>query len=301
MALAIESPDQDNRLREELADLGASLQRSTVQVQSEGRGHGSGVIWSAGGDIITNAHVAHESENTVVLWDGRELRAELRGRDRERDLAHLTVAGTDLPAAAVGDSDALSVGQIVLAVGNPLGFTGALTLGIIHAIAPAPDWGRGTWVQADVRLLPGNSGGPLADAFGRVIGINSMVAGGLGLAVPSNAVEQFLRSTGARPHIGISVQPVLVPIAGTRTSGLLVLDVTAGSAADAAGMLVGDIVLAVDGQRIEGSRALSSALYGPNAPATVRFDLWRGGTKLTLAVPLRPRRISQPEDQGAAA
>jgi serine protease Do len=156
-------------------------------------------------------------------------------------------------------------------------------------------------VQADVQLLPGNSGGPLADAYGRVIGINSMVAGGLGLAVPSNAVDQFLRSTGARPHIGISVQPVLVPIAGTRMPGLLVLGVESGSAAETAGMLVGDIVLAVNGQSIQGARTLASILYGRSSPTVVRFDLWRGGVKHTLDVPFGLDASARPEERGAAA
>src|SRR5258706_12605695 len=104
-----------------------------------------------------------------------------------RDLASLKIGATGLPAATPGDSSALRVGELVIAVGNPMGFIGALTTGVVHALP-----NRKRWVAADVRLAPGNSGGPLADAQGCVIGINTMIAGGLALAVPSNVVAEFL-------------------------------------------------------------------------------------------------------------
>ncbi len=122
-----------------------------------------------------------------------------------------------------GDSESLRVGQLVLAVGHPLGIKGALTTGIIHAINRAGQGGQQKWVQADLRLAPGNSGGPLANAWGQVIGINSMVAGGLALAVPSNAVERFLGATGRRAYLGVTTQPVQVKLQGTPALGLLTL------------------------------------------------------------------------------
>ena len=177
-------------LTEEFAALAAALSRSTVQVHElTSRNGGSGVIWRADGLIITNSHVVSGSHATVKLSDGRVFDAEVTARNPERDLAVLQIKATDLPTATVGDSDALRVGQMVLAIGNPFGLVG-VTTGIIHAMSS--NGCSSHWVQADVRLFPGNSGGPLADAGGRVIGINSMIAGGLAFAVPSNAVEYFL-------------------------------------------------------------------------------------------------------------
>ncbi len=184
-------------LGSELAAVAERLCRSTVQVLSARGGVGSGVIWDPDGLIITNAHVAHGSRATVKLLDGRVFEAAVTAKDPARDLAALKVEAADLLAATVGDSDALRVGELVLAVGNPLGLVGALTTGIIscNSALEAPSQQR--WVMADVRLSPGNSGGPLADARGQVIGINSMIVGSLALAVPSNAVERFLRTSGA--------------------------------------------------------------------------------------------------------
>jgi len=209
-------------------------------------GAGSGVIWRDDGLIVTNAHVARGPGATVELADGRAFPAEVVARDRQRDLAALQIQANDLPAATILDSDTLRVGQLVMAVGNPLGMVGAMTMGIIHSIAPAEGRGRGAWIQADVSLLPGNSGGPLADAGGRVVGINSMVAGELGLAVPSNAVQRFLGYGGQRPQLGVVMQPVLVPVNGQRVGGMLVLEVTPDSPAEAAGMIVGDNLTGVE-------------------------------------------------------
>ena len=177
-------------LTEEFAALAAALIRSTVQVRELSSPNcGSGVIWRPDGLIITNSHVVSGSRATVELSDRRVFDAAVTARNPERDLAALQIKAADLPPATVGDSDALRVGEMVLAIGNPFGLFG-VTTGIIHAISSK---GRSShWVQADVRLFPGNSGGPLADAKGRVIGINSMIAGGLAFAVPSNAVECFL-------------------------------------------------------------------------------------------------------------
>jgi serine protease Do len=133
----------------------------------------------------------------VVLPGGRRLPAALVAWDRHLDLAALRIEARDLPAATVGDPDRLRPGELVLAVGHPFGVPGAVVTGIVHA-APArgrPDGRR--WIQADLRLAPGNSGGPLADASGRVIGVNTMIAGGLALAVPSHVVQAFvMRSAG---------------------------------------------------------------------------------------------------------
>ena len=176
-----------------LASVGERLRRSTVQVFDGRRGAGSGVIWRADGWIITNAHVVHRDCARVRLADGTMHDAELVARAQDRDLAALYVAARDLPAAEIGASSAVRVGEIVLAAGSPFGVRGAVTAGVLHAIGPVARIGKQRWLQADLQLAPGNSGGPLADAAGRVIGINSMIAMGLGLAIPSHDVEQFLR------------------------------------------------------------------------------------------------------------
>ncbi|MDQ6700769.1 MAG: trypsin-like peptidase domain-containing protein [Acidobacteriota bacterium] len=169
-----------------LPSLAAHLRRSSVEVSGPWRGGGSGVIWNSDGLIMTNAHVVRGPRAHVTLSDGRTFQAEVVCRDARRDLAALRIKIRGLPAADPGDSSRLRVGQMVAALGNPFGVTGALSVGIIHATDEAK------WIQADVRLAPGNSGGMLADVCGRVIGINTMIAGGIGVAVPSNAVESFL-------------------------------------------------------------------------------------------------------------
>ena len=172
------------------AAMAAELARVTVEVRGRGRGAGgaavgAGVIWHPDGLILTNAHVAH-GDVTVVLADGRPRSARLVARDPRRDLAALVVDATGLPAAPIGDSAALRVGELVLAVGNPLGLVRALSAGLVHAVGPRA-------IHADLRLAPGNSGGPLADARGRVVGLNAMIVGGLAVAVPSREAQRFVR------------------------------------------------------------------------------------------------------------
>ena len=168
------------------------LRRSTVQVLS-GRGGGSGVVWDRGGLVVTNAHVAAGKYAEVVDAAGQHRQARIIRRDRERDLALLVVAGEDLARAEIGDSDRLRAGEVVVAVGMPGAFS--TVAGVIHTAGP----GR-KWVQADLHLAPGYSGGILADAGGRVIGINTMIFRGIGLAIPSNGVSKFVREElrGAR-------------------------------------------------------------------------------------------------------
>jgi serine protease Do len=277
----------------ELVTLGEQLVRSTVSVRVGRGGAGSGVIWPASwfqaqasrgdadGLIVTNAHVARGGRAEIELWDGRTLGAEVTAIDDSWDLASLTVEAVDLPAAEIGDSDELRPGQLVLAMGNPLGLRNALTIGLIHAM---PERAGQRWVQADIRLAPGNSGGPLADAAGQVIGINSMISGGLGLAVPSNAVRRFLRA--ARPRLGISLRPVPLLAANSTIAGLLILEVAAGSAAQRAGLGIGDVIVAVAGRSSSDPRELLDALAwdGPILP----LEITRGGVRFTLDVALEP-------------
>lgn len=270
----------NDELAADLGRLADRLRAVTVHVRSRGPGGGSGVIWSPDGLIVTNAHVAHGSGATVEFL-GRSYDAELVSRDERRDLAALQIDAAGLPAASIGDSDDLRVGGVVIAAGNPLGMTGAISAGIIHAIVP----GRPSWVRADVRLLPGNSGGPLADARGNVIGINSMVAGGLAMAVPSNSVRRFL---GGRVVLGITARPVSVPLNGQDGTGLLILEVTPGSAADGAGVTLGDVLVGVDGGAFR-------------TPADIRSVDWHAPHELHVLRGGRPLRLVVTEVGQAAA
>lgn len=171
------------------------LRRITVQVRTHPWGEGSGVIWSRHGLVVSNAHVARSSSMEIELWDGRVLGARLRWRDARRDLALLSIPAGDLPEAVPGDQRTLRPGEIVLALGHPFGVANALSLGVVHRLGTG-DAGSG-WIRADIRLAPGNSGGPLANSAGEVIGLNTLVMGGLAHAIPVTVVQRFLNETGA--------------------------------------------------------------------------------------------------------
>ncbi len=235
-------------------DVIEKLRRSTVQV---GRG-GSGVIWSSDGRIVTNAHVleglAMPGAVEVELWDGRRWPGEIVRRDRRRDLAVLRIVASNLPAVTAGDSNALRVGEFVIAVGNPLGFIGAASTGVVHKVADR------RWVVSQLRLAPGNSGGPLANARGEVVGINTMIAGGLAFAIPSQSVKQFLTAPGEE-HVGLGV--VVRPVWLERTHqqiGLIVLEVILHSPADRASLLQGDILVGARGRRFQSIQDLEGAI-----------------------------------------
>ncbi len=184
--------DSIERFTEELKTLADQLRCSTVQVRGHQDGIGSGVIWSADGVIVTNAHVIQGDSINIELSDRRVLQATVIAKSLQRDLAALKVNATDLPVAPIGDSDQVRVGELAIAIGNPLGMVGALTTGIVHNLG-STNFSRRHWIQADVQLAPGNSGGPLANAQGQVIGINTMIVDGKGFAVPSNVVQRFCR------------------------------------------------------------------------------------------------------------
>lgn len=174
-------------LTQELEATARRLRASTVQVQIRQRGGGSGIVWRSDGLIVTNAHVVPRPEAVVRLADGRVLAATVMAKDVEHDLAIVRVDVRDLPPAKLRDSGTLRVGELVLAMGNPTHMVGALRIGIIHTVR------RSGWVEADIEVPPGYSGGPLSDANGCVVGVNSMASeDGLGFAVPTNTVEAFL-------------------------------------------------------------------------------------------------------------
>lgn len=182
-----------------LGDTAERLRRVTVSVSvPERQSSGSGVLVSSLGHVVTNAHVVQGRHPVIELWDGRRFPARLTTLARRHDLALVKIDTLGLPAIELADSDAVRPGELALAVGNPLGFTGALSSGVIHSLGSVRGLGENSWVRAAVRLAPGNSGGPLANAAGRLIGVNTMIANGLALAIPSNVVADFLRKAQAR-------------------------------------------------------------------------------------------------------
>src|SRR5947209_14851424 len=274
-------------------EIAEQLRRSTVQVIQSGsgeRGRGSDVIWDSDGLIITNAHVAREDRADIELWDGRRLDATVIAKDVRRDIASLRVAAAGLPGAMAGDSGTLRAGELVMAIGNPLGFIGALTTGVVHGFGPLRGLGRQNWVQAAIRLAPGNSGGPLADAKGRVVGINTMVvsggvvSGGLGLAVPSNAIEDFLKRGATSRSLGVVVRPV--PLERGRAVGLLVLEVSPHGPAASASLMIGDLLTGVNGKPFKSVDDLADALDSTASPAiSLRFR--RGDRRVQREVTAR--------------
>ena len=172
-------------------ELASSLRDITVRVHARGRrgeGLGSGVLWSRHGLVITNAHVAQSSSAVLELADGRTFDATLVARDPRRDLAAYGLSRDGLPQARIADARALRVGELVVALGHPHGVRSALSTGIVHALPHADPY-----IRSDVKLAPGNSGGPLATVSGDIVGINAMIVNGLGVAIASHVVEDFVR------------------------------------------------------------------------------------------------------------
>lgn len=269
----------------ELAKVAEGLRLSTVQVQAA-HGGGTGVIWDASGAVLTNAHVVRGEEAWVELWDGRRIRGRVARRDRYRDLAVLRADAPNLPAAIAGGSRALRPGELVIAVGHPLGSPKAVSVGVVHAIGPLAGLGETHWVQSDVQLRPGNSGGPLADARGRVVGINSMIAYGLALSAPAEEVDEFLARPSVHAWLGITSRPVPVRLGREALLGLLILELEPRSAAALAGLRIGDTLLSAEGRRFMAPDDLPRRLSRAVPGATLSLELLRNGRRLTIAAKL---------------
>jgi serine protease Do len=271
-------------------------QRSVVQVRSNGRGLGAGVIWPGDGLVMTNHHVVaggRRSNVRVALSDGRTLDAEVVKTGRNLDLALLGLNGDhgDPPAAPVGDSDALRVGELVYAIGHPWGRVGAVSAGIVGGVGElrGPERGSSTrYVRSDVALAPGNSGGPLLNARGEVVAINAMIFGNMALSIPSNTAGAWAAGE-RRPRLGIGVLPVEVPVSLRRgeagTAGLVIAGVEAGGAADRAGLLVGDVLLDAAGEPLGEPGALLEALA--RAGDAVSLRVMRRGKIMVMEVRLK--------------
>jgi serine protease Do len=281
----------------ELAAVADRLRRSTVQVTESRSGGGSGVIWGADGLIVTNAHVvARGGRMRVELHDGRTFDARVSAADARRDIAALAINASGLPVAQIRDSSTLRVGELALTVGNPLGLVGAVTSGIIHDAGNGGNGSRARWITADLRIAPGNSGGPLADAAGRVIGINSMIYGGLAVAVPSAAIERFLRSGSSRARLGVTTGPVAIRLRGdSPTLGLMIYEVTPGAAAEEGGALPGDVIVGIAGAPIKSPDAVHEAVHEARPGDVLALDILRAGSTVRHTFHL------QAEGRGVAA
>ncbi|HYT71974.1 MAG TPA: trypsin-like peptidase domain-containing protein [Gemmatimonadales bacterium] len=275
-------------LARELARVADALRRVTVEIRAPRGprgGLGAGVVWPEPQVVVTNAHVVGARSGALVCYaDGREVEGRVVRLDVRRDLAAIAVPGDGHEAATLGDAAGLRPGELVLALGHPLGAAGALAVGVVHAAA-------GRWIRADVRLAPGNSGGPLADAAGRVVGVNAMIARGLGLAVPASVVGRFLQARDAAPRLGVAVRPVV--LARGRGLGLLVLEIAPHGAAAQAGLCPGDVLVALDRRPFTSASDLPAELTRARPDAELLLEIVRGGTRLELAVRLPGRAATE--------
>lgn len=266
-------------------------------------GAGSAVVIAPDGYLLTSAHVVARAERgTALLTDGREFSFDVVGRDPLSDLAVVRAEATDLPAARLGDAERLRVGQLVVAIGNPMGFAGSVTAGVVSALGralPTRDGAVSRYVenviQTDAALNPGNSGGALADARGRVVGVNTAVAGvGLGLAVPIDAatlaiVSSLIRDGRyRRAYLGIAggARPLPPRVARDvgREAGVEVVQVVPGSPAAMGGLVVEDILVDIDGLPVADVAELQRAMAAERIGRTVALRAVRKGRLVDLTV-----------------
>jgi len=260
----------------------------SIQTQQQGTraGSGSGFVISADGYIVTNDHVIHNAERVQVsMTDGRSMKAEIVGKDPTTDLALLRVGAAQLPAITLGDSDTLKPGQVCVALGNPLGFNNTVTAGIISATARSMRSQSGRLIdniiQSDAALNPGNSGGPLLDSNGMVIGVNTAIiqsANSISFSVPSNTAKWVVSELIRSGHVSrgaLGVHAGIKPIGAHLQQRLKlphavvqqVRAVKPGGAADQAGIVPGDLIVAVNGKSISSMDELFREL-GTKAPGT---------------------------------
>jgi serine protease Do len=273
------------------------------------RSLGSGVLVKSDGTVVTNNHVIRDSDEiTVVLADRREFEATVVGADERTDLAVLKINTGDqsLPVLPLGDSDAIEVGDLVLAIGNPFGVGQTVTMGIVSALARTGIGGSDyrSFIQTDAAINPGNSGGALVDLQGRLIGINSAIFSsgegggsiGIGFAIPSTMVKAVLNGITSggralRPWLGASGQAVTAEMFQslrlTRPLGVLVNGVQAGSPAEEAGIKVGDVVLAVNGHEVDDPEALRFRIATLSVGASVQMTVAHGGQERTVTAKLQ--------------
>ena len=266
---------------------------SVVEVTTGRRGAGAGMIWPGGALVLTNDHVVsagrpgrgrrrgRSAGPRVSLRDGRTFDAEVAKRSGRLDLALLRLkdAPADLVPVVVGDSGALRVGELVFAIGHPWGRPGVATMGMVSGLARD----GGPHIVSDVSLAPGNSGGPLLNARGEVVGINAMISGGFSFSIPSGVARTWVEGSGTvRPRLGVGVVP-----AGVRgDAGLVVAFVEEGGPASSSGLVVGDVLLGTEDGPVSfaGASDLSDALARAGEAARLRVK--RGGEVFVASVDL---------------
>jgi serine protease Do len=264
---------------------------------------GSGIIYSADGYIVTNEHVVDNADDIKVnLSDGRTFEAKIKGVDKKSDLAVLKIDAKGLPAARLGDSDKLQVGEIVIAIGSPFGLNETVTTGIVSAKGR---YGMGiedyeNFIQTDAAINPGNSGGPLLNLDGEVIGINTAIFSrsgayqGVGFAIPVNMVKNVAgqlidKGEVTRGWLGVSIQNVTPELAkqfdiAEDAKGVVVSDVYDATPAAQAGLKPGDVVVAYNGQKIENVNELRQHVADTAPGTTAKLKVLRGGKEMDLAV-----------------
>ena len=270
------------------------------------RGLGSGVIISPDGFILTNNHVVEGADEVrIALQEGRELKAEIIGRDPRTDVAVLKVEAEDLPYATLADSDLLRVGDVVFAVGNPLGVGQTVTMGIVSATGRSNlqllDGGYENFIQTDASINPGNSGGALVDALGRVVGINTAIIStsrgniGIGFAIPINLASNILQSlietgTVSRGFLGVSIQDMDTELASEfdldDNRGALIVQVSPDSPAEEAGLERGDVLVSVNGRSVASTAELRLLISQSTPGSDVAIGYIRGGEKREASVTL---------------
>ncbi|MBK6318665.1 MAG: trypsin-like peptidase domain-containing protein [Dehalococcoidia bacterium] len=277
---------------------------STVLVNARRRIPASGVVWSADGTIVTAHHVIERDEIEVVLADGSKHQATVAGRDPGSDIAVLKIGVAGLTPALRAPAGSAKVGNLVLAVGRPSLEGPMASLGVVGAIGGPWRTFRGGevegYIRTDTTFFPGFSGGPLVDAEGRVVGINSARLGrGAGLTVPVAAVERIAADLLAggqvrRAYLGISSQVARLPVAlaalaGGRETGLLIISVEPDSPADAAGVLIGDILIELGGQPVDDTDSLQAQLGPSHIGQATPASVLRGGERKDLTVTIGER------------
>jgi len=271
------------------------------QQKRQMHGLGSGFIVRSDGIIMTNAHVVNgASDVTVHLSDRREFKAKVLGVDKQTDIAVLKIKAKDLPTVTLGDSSKVQVGQWVLAIGSPYGFENTVTAGIVSATSRAlPDGTYTPFIQTDAPINPGNSGGPLFNMQGQVIGINSQIYSqtggfqGLSFAIPidlASQIEQQLLAHGKveRGRIGVTIQDVNQGLAQSfgldKPGGALISSVEKDSPAAKAGLESGDVILAMNGQKVERSNQLPPMVAAVKPGHKATFEIWRKGHRKDITV-----------------
>lgn len=278
----------------------------------EQKGSGSGILISDDGYIITNNHVVENANKvTVGLYDKRSFDATVIGTDPLTDLAVIKIDAENLPLAYLGDSDALKVGQWVMAIGNPLSLASTVTAGIVSAIGRGQlglirdSYGVENFIQTDAAINPGNSGGALVDLSGAVVGVNSAIATsgtgtyiGYGFAIPINlakAVAKDLIAHGkvSRGYIGVNISEVDDAIAKSlgmdKPRGIIVQNVLEGSAAEESDVRAGDVILEIDGREVDAPNQLQSYVAAQTAGTIVTLSIFRDGETLDKKVTLKAR------------